>query len=71
MEVTDLAKSLIFFTILDDINQMVNFPRLILGCDSLSLVLSDLFLMLVFALLDLLSMGSYDHVVVSVSIDFP
>ena len=58
MELIDLVNSC-NFSISNDLSQMVNFPTRIPDCDSHSLALLDLFI------------SSDDHVVVSVSIDFP
>ena len=62
------------FSISNDLTQMINFPTQIPGCDSHSPALLDLFLSsyasicsgMAFSLLE-----NSDHVVVSVSIDFP
>ena len=53
---------------------MVNFPTLIRDCDSRSPAFLDLFLFSdasIYATVALPPLGNSDHVVVSVSIDFP
>ena len=61
------------FSISNDLTQMVNFPTRIPDCDSHSPALLDLFLLtLVFcSTMANPPLGNSDHVVVSVSIDFP
>ena len=54
------------FTISNDLTQTVNFPTWIPDCDSHSPALLDLFLKMVFPPLE-----NSDHVVVSISVDFP
>ena len=62
------------FSISNDLTQMVNFPSWIPDCDSHSPALLDLFLLsdtsICFAMA-FPPFGNSDHVVVSVSIDFP
>ena len=61
------------FSISNDLTQMVNFPTRISNCDSHSPALLDLFLSSdtrIF-ICSLPPLGNSDHVVVSVSIDFP
>ena len=50
---------------------MVNFPTRIPGCDSLSPVLLDLFISSDTSICSAMSSAPLDHVVVSISIDFP
>ena len=53
---------------------MVNFPTRIPDCDSHSPALLDLFLssgLTIYSAMDFLPLGNSDHVVISVSIDFP
>ena len=53
---------------------MVNFPTWISDCDSHRPVLSDLFISsgpIICSTLAFLLLGNFNHVVVSVSIDFP
>ena len=62
------------FSISNDLTQMVNFPTRIPDCDSHSPALLDLFLSSdasICSAMDFLPLGNSDHVVVSVSIDFP
>ena len=62
------------FSVSNDLTQMVNFPTRIPDCDSLSPALLDLFLSSdasICSAMDFLPLGNSDHVVVSVSIDFP
>ena len=62
------------FSISDDLTQMVNFPTRICDCDSHSPALFDLFLssdVSICSTIAFPSLGNSDHVVVSVSIDFP
>ena len=57
------------FSIANDLTQMVNFPTWIPDCDSHNRALLDLFLTSDGSICS--TMGNPDHVVVSVSIDFP
>ena len=69
-----LVNSVIIFFISNDLTQIVNFPTWIPYCDSHSLALLDLFLSSyasICSTMDFLPLGNSDHVVVSVSIDFP
>ena len=62
------------FSILNDLTQMVNFPTRILVFDSHSPALLDLFLSFDTSICSTMAfapLGNSDHVVVSVSIDFP
>ena len=62
------------FSISNDLTQMVNFPTRILDCDSHSPALLDLFLSSDASICSTMAfppLGNSDHVVVSVSIDFP
>ena len=62
------------FSILNDLTQMVNFPTRIPDCDSHSLALLDLFFSPKASTCSAMAsppLGNSDHVVVSVSIDFP
>ena len=62
------------FSISNDLTQMVNFPTWIPDCDSYSLPLLDLFLSSDGSICSTMTfppLESSDHVVVSVSIDFP
>ena len=62
------------FSISNDLTQMVNFPTRIPDCDSHSPALLDLFLSSeasICSTMAFLLLGYSDHVVVSVSIDFP
>ena len=59
------------FSISNDLTQMVNFPTWIPDCDSHSPALLDLFLLMLCSTMAFLPLGNSDHVVVSVSIDFP
>ena len=64
------------FSISNEITRMVNFPIRIPDCDSHSHVLLDLFLFLSFDAIICSTLAFYtlrnsDHVIVSVSIDFP
>ena len=65
---------LVNFSISNDLTQMVNFPTRIPDCDSHSPALLDLFLSSdasIFSTMAFLPLGNSDHVVVSISIDFP
>ena len=57
------------FSISNDLTQMVNFPTQIPDCDSHSPALLDLFISSDISICS--TMGNSDHVVVSVSVDFP
>ena len=62
------------FSISNDLTQIVNFPSWIPGCDSHSPVLLDLFISSDASICSTMTfppLGNSDHVVVSVSIDFP
>ena len=62
------------FSISNDLTQMVNFPTRIPDCDSQSPALLDLFLSSDASICSTMAfppLGNSDHVVVSVSIDFP
>ena len=62
------------FSISDDLTQIVNFPTRIPDCDSHSPALLDLFLSFDASICSAVAfppLGNSDHVVVSVSIDFP
>ena len=74
MELIALANSVINFFISNDLTQMVNFPTRIPDCDSHSPALLDLFLSSDTRICSTMAfppLGNSDHVVVSVSIDFP
>ena len=71
MELIDLVNSVI---ISNDLTQMVNFPTRIPDCDSHSPTLLDLFLSSDASICSTMAfppLVNSDHVVVSVSIDFP
>ena len=62
------------FSISNDLTQIVNFPTGIPDCDSHSPALLDLFLSSDASICSTMAfppLGNFDHVVVSVSIDFP
>ena len=62
------------FSISNDLTQMVNFPTRIPGCDSHSPALLDLYLSSDTSICSVMAfppLENCDHVVVSVSIDFP
>ena len=62
------------FSVSYDITQMVNFPTPIPGCDFRSPALVDLFLFSnasIYSIVAFLPLGHSDHIVVSVSMDFP
>ena len=62
------------FSITNDLNQIVNFPTRIPDCDSHNPALLDLFLTCDASICSTMAFppfGNSDHVVVSVSIDFP
>ena len=74
MELIALANSVIIFFISNDLTQMVNFPTRITDCDSHSPALLDLFLSSDTSICSTMAfppLGNSNHVVVSVSIDFP
>ena len=65
---------LIDLVTLNDLTQMVNLPTRIPGCDSHGPTLLDLFVTSYASICSTMvfpSLGNSDHVVVSVSIDFP
>ena len=71
VELIDLCHN---FSISNDLTQMVNFPTWIPDCDSHSPALLDLVLSSdssIFYTMAFASLGNSDHVVASVSIDFP
>ena len=71
VELIDLVNSVI---ISNDLTQMVNFPTRIPDCDSHSPALLDLFISSdasICSTMALPPLRNFDHVVVSVSIDFP
>ena len=72
---TDRAGELCYnFSISSDLAQMVNFPTQIPDCDSHSPALLDLFISSDTGICSAMTfhpLGNYDHVVVSVSMDFP
>ena len=73
MELIDLVNSVIIF-VLNDLTQIVNFPTRIPDCDFHSTALLDLFLSSEASICSIMAfptLGNSDHVVVSVSIDFP
>ena len=73
VELIDLVNSY-NFSISNDLTQMVNFPTRIPDCDSHSLALLDLFISSDASICSTMAfppLGNSDHVVVSVSIDFP
>ena len=62
------------FSVSNDLNQMVNFPTCIPGCDSHSPALLDLFISSDASICSTMAFplwGYFDHVVVLVSIEFP
>ena len=74
MELIALANSVIIFFISNDLTQMVNCPTRITDCDSHSPALLDLFLSSDTSICSTMAfppLGNSNHVVVSVSIDFP
>ena len=74
MELIDQLNSVIIFFISNDLTQMVNFSTLIPDCDPQSPVLLDLFISSGISICSALAfppLGNSDHLVVSVSIDFP
>ena len=65
---------LVNYVISNELTQMANFPTRILDCDSHSPALLSLFLSSdtsICSITTFLWLGNFDHVVVSVSIDFP
>ena len=71
VELIDLVNSVI---ISNDLTQMVNFPTRIPDCDSHSPVILDLFISSDASICSLMAfppLGNSDHLVFSVSIDFP
>ena len=69
-----LAELCYNFSISDELTQMVNFPTRILDCESHSPALLDLFISSDASICSTMAfppLGNSDHVVVSVSIDFP
>ena len=71
---TDQPDELCYFSIANDLTQMVNFPTRIPDCDSHSPALLDLFCISDASICSTMAFppsGNSDHVVVSVSIDFP
>ena len=71
VELIDLVNSVI---ISNDLTQMVNFPTRIPDCDSHNPALLDLFLTSDASICSTMAfplLGSFDNVVISVSIDFP
>ena len=74
VELIDLVNSAIVFFFLNELTQMVNFPTRIPDCDSHSPALLDLFLSSdasICSTMDFSPLENSDHVVVSVSINFP
>ena len=70
MELIDLVNSVIS----NDLTQMVNFPTWITDCDSHTPALLDLFISSDTSISSTMAFppfGNSDHIVVSVSIDFP
>ena len=62
------------FSISNDLTQMVHFPTQIPDCDSHSPALLDFFLSSDASICSTMAfppLGNYDHVVISVSVDFP
>ena len=72
---TDRSGELCYnFSISNNLTQMVNFPTLISNCDSLSPALLDLFISSDASICSATvfpPLGNSDHIVVSVSINFP
>ena len=72
---TDRPSELCYnFSVSNDLTQMVKFPTLIPDCDSHSPALLDLFISSDASICSTIAfpqLGNFDHVVVSVSIDFP
>ena len=74
VELIDLMNSVIVIAISDHLAQMVNFPTQIPGCDFHSPALLDSFLSSDASICSTMAfppLGNSDHVVVSVSADFP
>ena len=74
VELINLVNFAITFFISNDLTQMVNFPKRIQDCDSRSPAFLNLFLSCDTSICSTMAfppMGNSDHVVVSVSIDFP
>ena len=71
---TDRPGESVNFSISNDLTQMINFPTRIPDCDSHSPALLDLFISSDASICSTMAFppfGNSDHVVVSVSIDFP
>ena len=71
---TDKSGELYYFSISNDLTEMVNFPTSITDCDSHSPVLLDLYLSSdpsICSTMALPPLGNSDYVIVSDSIDFP
>ena len=74
VELIDLINSVYNFSISNDLTQMVNVPTRIQDCDSHTPALLNFFLSSdasICSTIAFLLLGNSDHVVVSVSIDFP
>ena len=74
MELIDLVNSVIIFFIANDFIQMVNFPTWIPDCGSHGPTLLGLFISSdasISSAMAFAPFGNSDHVIVSVSIDFP
>ena len=74
VQLIDLVKSCYNFSISNNFNQVVNFPTWIPDCDPHSPALLDFFLSSDASICFTMAfppLGNSDHVVVSVSIDFP
>ena len=74
MELIDLGELCYNFSILNDLTQMVNMPTRIPDCESHSPAVLNLFISsdtCVCSTMGFPPLGNSDHVVVSVSIDFP
>ena len=73
VELIDLVNSVLTFYISNDLTHMVNFPIRIPDCDSHSSALLDLFISSEASICSTKAfspLGNFDHVVVSVSINF-